>query len=228
MSGSHLPQRIQHGSNQAVQRAIAAFRAGRPILVHDHEDREGETDLVYPAKAVAPVDITRLRNDAGGLICVALGHEVADEWELPFVDDEVSHSAARDEHRGYDERSSFSLTVNHRDTYTGITDEDRALTTSELGTLATVPDRINFADVFQIPGHVHLLRAAEKGLDNRRGHTELAVAVARAAGQPPAAVVCEMLDDLTGGALSPEDARSYGNKHEIPYVEGTDIVHELK
>jgi 3,4-dihydroxy 2-butanone 4-phosphate synthase len=224
MSGSHIPQRIQSRANHAVDRAITAFRAGEPILVHDHEDREGETDLFYPAKSVTPTDVARLRNDAGGLVCVALGHNVAEAWDLPFLGDEVSHPAAGDEHRGYDDRSSFSLTVNHRDTHTGITDEDRALTLSELGTLATAPERVAFADVFQVPGHVHLLRAARNDLDDRHGHTELAVALARAAGQPPAAVVCEMLDDSTGEALSPEAARAYGNKHDIPYVEGTDII----
>jgi 3,4-dihydroxy 2-butanone 4-phosphate synthase len=70
-----------------VERAIAAFRAGDPVLIHDAADREGETDVVYPASAVGPVDVARLRNDAGGLVCVAVPAAVADAFGLPFLAD---------------------------------------------------------------------------------------------------------------------------------------------
>ena len=36
----------------SVERALDAFRAGEPVCVHDFADREGETDIVYPASAV--------------------------------------------------------------------------------------------------------------------------------------------------------------------------------
>ncbi|MFC4540333.1 3,4-dihydroxy-2-butanone-4-phosphate synthase [Halosolutus amylolyticus] len=224
MSRSNSTHHTWETSNVTVDRAISAFRAGNPILIHDHGDREGETDLVYPAGDVTPESVARLRNDAGGLICVALSDRIADAWELPFLADELTHSATDCDHRGYDERSSFSLTVNHRDTYTGITDEDRALTISELGAAALKPVQVSFETTFQVPGHVHLLRGAPDNLDDRQGHTELAIAVATAANRAPAAVVCEMLDDETGDALSPEDAKVYGKKNGIPYVEGADII----
>ncbi|MFB6218690.1 MAG: 3,4-dihydroxy-2-butanone-4-phosphate synthase, partial [Halobacteriaceae archaeon] len=106
---------------ESVERAVAALRAGDPVLVHDFADREGETDLVYPAEAVTPADVARLRSDAGGLVCVALADAVADAWDLPFLAEAIDHPATEGR-PGYDERSSFSLSVNHRDTYTGITD----------------------------------------------------------------------------------------------------------
>jgi 3,4-dihydroxy 2-butanone 4-phosphate synthase len=211
-----------------VDAAVDAFRRGDPVLVHDAADREGETDLVYPAHAVDSEAVRRMRNDAGGLVCVALSDAVATAWDLPFVQDTIDHPLAADHDLAYDERSSFSLTVNHRDTFTGITDDDRALTISRIGELAADADAAAFAEEFRAPGHVHLLRAAPDLLDDREGHTELGIALADAADQPPAAVVCEMLDDRTGQALVPEDARSYADRHDLVYVEGADLLARLR
>lgn len=211
-----------------VHRALAAFRAGEPVLVHDFDDREGETDLVYPASAVTPADVARLRNDAGGLICVALDHGVAEAFGLEYLQEVVDHPATEYDDVGYDDRSSFSLTVNHRDTHTGVTDEDRALTISALGESAAAPERTDFAATFRVPGHVHILKAAPGLLATRQGHTELGVALARAAGIPPAVVVCEMLDDRTHRARSPEHARAYADEHGMPFLDGVNVVEALR
>ncbi|PSP55276.1 3,4-dihydroxy-2-butanone-4-phosphate synthase [Halobacteriales archaeon QS_1_67_19] len=210
-----------------VEAAIEAFREGSPVLIHDAADREGETDLIYPAGTVAPADVSRLRNDAGGLVCVALADEIAGAFDLPLLEDALDHPAAGDHDLGYDERSSFSLSVNHRDTYTGITDEDRALTITELAAAAADPGDTEFAAEFRAPGHVHVLRAAPNLLEDREGHTELGIALAEAADRAPAAVVCEMLDDQTGGALSPTDAKAYADRHGLPYLEGSDVIERL-
>jgi 3,4-dihydroxy 2-butanone 4-phosphate synthase len=210
-----------------VEAAVEAFREGSPVLVHDAADREGETDLIYPSGAVTPAAVSRMRNDAGGLVCVALSNEVAEAFDLPFLDDALDHPAAGDHDLGYDDRSSFSLPVNHRDTYTGVTDEDRATTITELAGAAADPEGIDFAAEFRTPGHVNLLRAAPNLLADREGHTELGIALAEAADREPAVVVCEMLDDQTGEALSPEDAKAYAERHGFPYLEGSEVVEHL-
>jgi 3,4-dihydroxy 2-butanone 4-phosphate synthase len=215
------------GTAGSVDAALEAFRRGDPVLIHDAADREGETDLVYPAGAVDPDAVAHMRNDAGGLVCAALGDEVADAFDLPFVQETIDHPLAADHDLAYDERSSFSLTVNHRDTYTGITDDDRALTISRLADAAADPDDFPFVEEFRAPGHVNLLRAAPDLLDDRLGHTELGVALATAADLPPAVVVCEMLDDETGDALPPAAARTYADRHDYTYVEGAAIVDRL-
>ncbi|WP_254863803.1 3,4-dihydroxy-2-butanone-4-phosphate synthase [Halovivax gelatinilyticus] len=212
----------------ALEHAIDAFASGDPVCVHDAADREGETDLIYPADAVTTDAVSRLRNDAGGLVCVALDYEVAEAFDLPFYTDAVDHPATNAHDLGYDERSSFSLTVNHRDTYTGITDADRSLTIRELAAAAREPGTISFGDRFRVPGHVHLLKGAPDGLSQREGHTELGLALADAAGADPAVVVCEMLDDATGGALTPGDARAYAARHDFVYLEGREIVDGLR
>jgi 3,4-dihydroxy 2-butanone 4-phosphate synthase len=218
----------------AVDRAIEAFREGQPVLVHDAADREGETDIIYPAGAVDTDAVVRLRSDAGGLICTAVSHPVAETLDLPFLEDEFDHPATADHDLGYDDRSSFSLPVNHRETFTGITDDDRALTIRELSSAAEQAaqsdsdyDASDFATEFRTPGHVHVLRGAPGLLDDRRGHTELGLALAEAAGLPPAVVVCEMLDADSGGARTPTAALEYARQHDLVYVEGADIVERL-
>jgi 3,4-dihydroxy 2-butanone 4-phosphate synthase len=218
-----MTQRIE-GAEQAVE----AFRRGDPVLIHDSDDREAETDLVYPAADVTPRSVTRLRNDAGGLVCVALAGPVADAFDLPLLEETLDHPAA-DGEVAYDDRSSFSISVNHRDTYTGITDEDRSRTIRALAAAAgRVPayDVDDFAAEFRAPGHVTLLRAAPS-LADRRGHTELAVALAAAADREPAAVVCEMLDDTSGEALPKSAAREYAARHDLSFVEGATLVEAL-
>ena len=219
--------RSESADADSAEAAIDAFARGEPVLIHDAADREGETDIVYPAGAVTPEAVARLRNDAGGLVCVALSDAVAEALELPFMQDVLDHPTSADHELAYDERSSFSLTVNHRDTFTGITDDDRSLTITELAALAADPDLDGFAESFRSPGHVHLLRAAPNLLADREGHTELGIALAAAADQPPAVVVCEMLDGGTGGALSPADAQAYGAEEGLHYVEGRTLAAAL-
>ena len=226
---------------EGVDGAVAAFGRGDAVLIHDAADREGEVDLVYPAAAVDRSDVARMRNDAGGLVCVALADDVCEAWGLPFARSAIGHPAAEAHDLAYDDRSSFSITVNHRDVFTGITDDDRALTVSALGDAAAEVRRATslagevardavaagpevFAERFRTPGHVHLLRAAPGLTDDRAGHTELGVALADHAGVAPAAVVCEMLDDEDGGALSPTAARAYADRNGLVYVEGADLI----
>ncbi|MWV38526.1 3,4-dihydroxy-2-butanone-4-phosphate synthase [Natrialba sp. INN-245] len=213
--------------NSAFEEALEALRAGDPVLVHDAADREGETDLIYHADAVTPDAVARMRNDAGGLICTALDHETAEAFDLPFLTEELDHPAASDHDLGYDERSSFSLTVNHRDTYTGVTDKDRSRTIQALGEAATSPTDVTFAEEFRVPGHVHLLKAAPELLAQREGHTELGIALAKAADLSPAVVVCEMLDGETGEERSPVDARAYARRNGFTYLEGKDVLANL-
>ncbi|WP_117593113.1 3,4-dihydroxy-2-butanone-4-phosphate synthase [Haloprofundus halophilus] len=221
-------------ANGGVRAAVDAFRSGAPVLIHDFDDREGETDIVYPAGAVTPTAVSHLRNDAGGLVCTAFSDAVADAVGLPFLDDALDHPSAGDHDLRYDSRSSFSLPVNHRDTFTGITDEDRALTITKLAEAATAVEAVpasygpeEFAAEFRSPGHVNLLRGAPDLLADRRGHTELGLALAAEADLPAAVVVCEMLDDESGRALSPADARAYADRRGFVYLEGQQLVEEL-
>ena len=221
----------------SLDSAIDALRNGKMILLFDAEDREGETDLVIPAICITPADVALMRRDGGGLICVAIYGKAADSLGLPFMSD-ILRSVSKNGHKSlislvekkgdipYDSRSSFSLWVNHRETFTGITDNDRALTIRKVGeTVDKVMkgEKIDFGDEFRSPGHVALLRAATGLLNERRGQTELSIELALKAGISPSMVVCEMLDDKTGKALTKEDAIKYSKEKNMPFIEGKDL-----
>lgn len=204
--------------SDAFQKGVAAFRSGNPVLAYDAADRESEIDIVYPAAAIDPQAVATMRNDAGGLVCVAVSDRVGSALELPFAGELLDHPVAGGT-PAYGDRSATTISVNHRETYTGITDIDRARTISALSELAADPSLEGFTERFRSPGHVRLLRATPNLLEQRRGHTEFAVKLAVAAGRPPVAAICEMLDDSSGAALSPEDAQAYADRHGLPYVD---------
>ncbi|RJS70503.1 MAG: 3,4-dihydroxy-2-butanone-4-phosphate synthase [Candidatus Syntrophoarchaeum sp. WYZ-LMO15] len=231
---------MSYYTTRRIEDAKDALRMGKPILIYDFDDREGETDIVVPARYVTPADVFRMRHDGGGLICVAIHPEAADRLGLPFMADILRvFSACSDNNGGFDEiterigdipydrKSSFSIWVNHRGTFTGITDNDRALTIRKLGEIveeAMNGNKVRFGDEFRSPGHVAVLRAAKDLLFERVGQTELSVAMAMMAGITPAMAICEMLDHRTGKALSKEDAIEYGRMNKIPFLEGSEII----
>jgi 3,4-dihydroxy 2-butanone 4-phosphate synthase len=215
-----------------IEEALTALRQGKFILLYDFDDRERETDFAIRSDMVRPADIALMRKDGGGLICTAIHPKAAVHLGLPFASDVISTCTGIAETVGdipYDRKnhSSFSLWVNHRDTFTGITDNDRALT------ITAIADQVkrslngggcDFYGRFRSPGHVAILRAAEGLLSRRRGQTELSVAMAIMAGITPAVTVCEMLDDCSGLALSKNDAQDYARKHQLVFVEGDDVL----
>lgn len=213
-----------------AEKAVQALKSGSFILIHDSEGRENETDMVCAAEKITPAHITRMRNDGGGLICVAINRGTADSLGLPFMHD--IYRQAREkipllaeveaDDIPYDEKSSFSITVNHRKTFTGITDVDRALTIAELAYLARAgPSPKTLGLNFRSPGHVHLLISS--GLESRSGHTELSEAFLSASGLTGLAVICEMMDDETGRSLPPEKARAYARKNSLVFLESNEV-----
>jgi 3,4-dihydroxy 2-butanone 4-phosphate synthase len=210
---------------------------GEPILIYDAPDREGETDLVILAEHATPELIRLLRKEAGGLLCVALSDELRRRIGLPFQSEmlELSESryptlaALRRQHLQYDARSAFGVTVNHRSNFTGVPDSDRAVTVRTLGEIARDSPGASdaelarrFTDEFTSPGHVPLLYSAPDLLLERKGHTELAISLARMTGLSEAAAVCEMLGD-SGGPRSPDAARKYAEAHGWVFLEGREI-----
>lgn len=220
----------------SIRNAIEAFRSGNFVLQHDSNSRENEVDMAILAQSVKPHHVATMRRDAGGLICVALHSRIADNLGLPYLTDiyrKASSSlkilnATVPNDIPYDERSAFSIPINHRRTFTGVTDTDRALTISELGKIGEKASNGSMIDEFgrefRSPGHVHLLRAANGLLAERLGHAELVVAMAELAGVTPVVTICEMLDARTNRALTKEGAAEYGKKHGIEFLDGADVV----
>ena len=217
-----------------VEDAVNALRDGKFVLIHDGESRENEVDMVKAAQYIIPQDISTMRNDAGGLICIAISDEIASKLKLIFMHD-LLHFASKNNPSlskiissiaPYGDRPSFSITINHVDTFTGITDIDRALTITKMSEICSDIDNIGkyeFSKKFRSPGHVPILIAAKELLKERSGHTELSIQLMKLANLIPTVVICEMLDSDTGEALRVDKALEYSARYKIPLVESLQI-----
>ena len=221
------------------------LRQGEPILIFDDSSREGETDIFFSAIQVNSSNVRFLRKEGGGMVFLASSYLASEKLGLPFAQDVYSLLAKDLEgfdsvetmlnhSLPYDTRSSFSLFINHKDTFTGITDDDRSLTARSFAELVkdsmNLPEevaRLTLANSFRIPGHVPVCIADKEVLKGRQGHTELIVALMKCAGLNPVALGCEMLSD-NGKALSPEEAKEWAEEKGYLFLEGRQIVEECQ
>lgn len=223
----------------SLAEAIAALRTGKFVLVHDDKKRENEIDMIVAAEHIKPQHIAIMRNDAGGLVCLAIANEVTSKLGLAYMHDIIADMGKvnpvffrlTEGKAAYGDKPSFSISINHRATYTGITDNDRALTISKM---AEVCKNINsngieiFARSFRSPGHVPILIASKRLLHERMGHTELCVYLMQLAELIPAVVICEMMDSRTHKALSIEEAQKYADKFDIPLIDASELKAHAK
>ena len=218
--------------------ALDALRRGIPIVILDDPEREGEADLILHAEHCTPEKIRLLRTMAGGLVCLGTDQPTASALRLPFAADLLRESrsptlrALALGKAPYGDPSAFSIWINHKKTYTGITDQDRSLTIMQFekmvreqgGNKAAGNESgmaARFVQNFYSPGHVPLLIA--RALKERKGHTELSLALAQLAGLTPAVVMCEMLGE-DWKALDWKKACALAKKNGWPSLQGEEIV----
>ncbi len=221
-----------------IQKAIEELREGNIVLIYDADGREEETDLVVASQFVTPDKVRILRKDGGGLIFMMVHSDVWKQFKLPYLTDVYTDNwekypvfkALVPNDIPYDTKSSFSMTINHRKTFTGITDVDRAMTMKEFARVSAEAFELHdghaldmFGQEFRSPGHVPICSASTNILENRFGHTELSVALMTMADLIPVATGCEMMAD-GGHALSKEEAMAYAEEHGHVYLEGREIV----
>jgi len=193
--------------------AVAALRAGRPVLVADDAGRENEYDVILPAALAEPRWTAWAVQHTSGLLCAPLTAERADALALdPMVRD-------NQDPRG----TAYTVSVDAaQGVGTGISATDRARTARVLADPASRP-----ADLVR-PGHVLPLRARTGGVVARPGHTESGVDLCRLAGLPPVALIAELVGDGTGMAGG-EDAALLAARHDLPVLDIADLVdHRLR
>lgn len=225
-----------------IQDALTSLQKGRFILIYDNDSRESETDLAMASQYVTPESIKRMRKDGGGLIFLMISHPAAQKLQLPFLTDLFSHvnpqypvlKALIPNDIPYDTKSSFSLYINHRKTFTGITDNDRSLTMKRFAELVNITKNTDsdtavkmFGKEFRSPGHVPICIASEKLLNERKGHTELVISLLEMAGLTPVGSGCEIMGEH-GKALPKQDAKKYAEKNNLVFLEGNDIIKAWK
>jgi len=217
-----------------IKSALDSLKRGEFILLFDSAGRENEIDMVVAAEFITPEHVARMRQHAGGLLCIALDHNFATSLELRYMHEILSDSPMSNKEMimglaPYGDHPTFSLSVNHYQTYTGVTDKDRALTIQEMAKIFNVENKQKkFASSFKTPGHVPLLIASKGLLAARQGHTEMSVYLTKIAGLTPVTAICEMMDAETYTALSVVKAEKFAKQHGIPLVDGKELLEYAK
>ena len=72
--------------------AISSLKRGEFVMIHDSDGRENEIDLVTAAQFITPEHIARMRQHAGGLICLAIDDLMEQKLQLSYMHDILSAS----------------------------------------------------------------------------------------------------------------------------------------
>ncbi len=173
-----------------IEEAIEAIKNGELIIVVDDEDRENEGDFIGAAELITPEKVNFMAMHGRGLLCAPITQARAEELELDLM---VGNNTSM-------HATPFTVSVDllgHGCT-TGISASDRAKTILSLCNQDTKPDELGR------PGHIFPLKARDKGVLKRAGHTEAAVDLARLAGLYPAGVLIEIMNEDGTMARLPE------------------------
>ena len=185
-----------------IEEALDALKAGRPVLVTDHEDRENEGDVILAAATATTDWMAWTIRHTSGYICVPMSEARADRLGLPLMvadNQDPRHTA-------------YTVTVDAaQGVSTGISAADRAHTIRLLAQEDSTPSDFNR------PGHVVPLRARHGGVLVRGGHTEAAVDLCRLAGLAPVGAISELVHD-DGSMMRLPAVMELGAEHNLPVV----------
>jgi 3,4-dihydroxy 2-butanone 4-phosphate synthase/GTP cyclohydrolase II len=194
-----------------IEEAIGDLRKGRMIIVVDDEDRENEGDLVIAAEKTTPEIVNFMASHGRGLICLPLTEERAQKLDLPLM------SKDKDKYE-----TAFTVSVDAKETQTGISAHDRALTIRKL-----IDPKTKSQDLYK-PGHIFPIISREGGVLERAGHTEATIDLARLSGLYPAGVICEIMKEDGSMARLP-DLVKFSKKHDLKIITIADLIkHRMK
>ncbi len=184
-----------------IDEAIADLKAGKVILVTDDPDRENEGDFICAAEYATRENINFMATYGKGLICTPMSIEVANRLGLPPMVTENT-----DNHE-----TAFTVSVDHFDTTTGISAEERGYTMRKCADPTTKPGDL------RRPGHVFPLIAKYGGVLVRNGHTEATTDLLRLAGMTECGVCCEVMDD-DGTMMRTPKLWKLAKKHGLTFI----------
>lgn len=190
-----------------IDEAVKSLQAGEVIIVVDDEDRENEGDFVALAEKSSAEVVNFMITQGRGLVCVPITQERADQLSLVqmVTDNTDKHGTA------------FTISIDHRDSTTGISAHERA---------HTIKQMINptaRGDDFRKPGHIFPLVAKNGGVLRRAGHTEAAIDMALLAGAYPAGVICEIIKEDGSMARVP-DLKEVAEKYDLKMITVAELI----
>jgi len=195
-----------------IPEAIAAINRGELVVVVDDEDRENEGDFICASDLITPEIINFMTIQGRGLICIALTEKRCEELNLDLMVGKNTSS--------HETQFTVSVDAIHPEVTTGISAKDRAITVKMLVDEKTKPEDLGR------PGHIFPLKAKERGVLRRSGHTEAAVDLARLAGLNPSGVLVEIMNDDGSMARLPE-LYEIAKKFDLKLVAIKDLISYL-
>ena len=190
-----------------IEEAIEDIKNGKMIVVVDDEDRENEGDLIIAGEKVTGEAVNFMAKYGKGLICTPVSDDIAQKLNFHAMVEKNT-----DNHE-----TAFTVTVDHKNTTTGISAFERAETIKEI-----VNEKSQTSD-FRRPGHVFPLISKKGGVLKRTGHTEASIDLCKLAGLKEVAVICEIMKDDGEMARVPE-LIEFVKEHELKMVTIADLI----
>lgn len=192
-----------------IDEAIEDIRAGKVIIVVDDEDRENEGDFVVAAETITPEIVNFMATYGRGLICAPLPEDRCEELELELM---VGNNTAL-----HATPFTVSVDLNGHGCTTGISASDRAKTIRALVNPETKPEDLGR------PGHIFPLKAKQRGVIRRAGHTEAVVDLTRLAGMKPGGALVEIMNEDGTMARMPQ-LLEIAKKFDLKIISIEDLI----
>jgi 3,4-dihydroxy 2-butanone 4-phosphate synthase / GTP cyclohydrolase II len=185
-----------------IEQALETLKAGKPVLVVDHRNRENEGDAIMAAQFASPEWISWMVNHTSGFLCAPMSESLANRLDLPLM---TNNNQDR-------YRTQYTVSVDAASgVTTGISAADRAQTLRVLADVNSEPEHLIR------PGHVIPLRAHPDGVFGRPGHTEATVDLLKLAGLTPVGVIAEMVS-ADGTMMRLPELQEVGAKEGLPVI----------
>ena len=184
-----------------IDEALSALRRGEIILCTDDPDRENEGDFICAAQFATTENVNFMAVHGKGLICMPMSEAFCQKLQLPQMVDynTDNHSTA------------FTVSIDHIDTTTGISAEERGFTARKCVEEGARPED------FRRPGHMFPLLAKKNGVLERNGHTEATVDLMRLAGLKECGLCCEIMRE-DGTMMRTPELKELAKKYDLCFI----------
>ncbi len=194
-----------------IEELVEDIKEGKIVVIIDDENRENEGDVICAAEFATQENVNFMASYAKGLICMPMSEEYTKKLGLRQMC-EIN----TDNHC-----TAFTVSIDYKDTLTGISAYERSITAMKTVAPDVVPSD------FRMPGHMFPLQAKEGGVLERNGHTEATVDIVKLAGLEPVGLCCEIMKD-DGSMARKDDLIVFAKKHGLKIGTIADLVQYRK
>jgi len=206
MSGN---QQNEISKLHTIEEAVDDIKNGKIVIVVDSEDRENEGDFICSAELITPEIVNFMATHGRGLICAAISEDRCEKLNLELM---VGQNTSLHE-------TPFTVSVDliGQGCTTGISASDRAKTLNALVNDDTIAEDLGR------PGHIFPLKAKNRGVLRRAGHTEAALDLTRMAGLKPGGALVEIMNEDGTMARLPE-LLAIAHKFNLKIISIEDLI----